>query len=77
MLPFLKPKKMASVIMSARTPDGKEVLKGPEDEASPENIKLAQDLISAVHSKDAEAVAAVLSKLQEIDEAEDAEAREE
>lgn len=77
MLPFLKPKKMASVVMSARTADGKEVLKGPEDEASPENLKLAQDLISAVHAKDAEAVAAIISKLQEMDEAEDAEEREE
>lgn len=60
MLPFLKPKKMASVIMASRKPDGSAAPDKKEDEKAPESISAAESLISAVHSKDAEAVAKAL-----------------
>ncbi len=54
-LPFLKPKRMASTIMATRAADGTE--KPPEDSS------LAQKLMDAIHSKDVSALAAVLKTL--------------
>ncbi len=58
MLPFLKPKTVAGIIMTKRKSDGGMEL--PENEG-PEGDSLeacAEDLIRAIHSKDARAVAA-------------------
>lgn len=64
MLPFLKPEKISSVIMSKRKPDGGAEVVGemePDGDASSSMLQsAAEDLIKAVHSKDASAVAAAL-----------------
>ena len=69
MLPFLKPKKIASVI-SARTMsnEGKQM---PEDikEHSSDFMACAHAMMSAISNKDAEALAEALQKLQSIDAA--------
>jgi len=64
MLPFLKPNKMAAVIMANRKPDGGVSDEKEEGEASPELMNMAEDLISAVHMKDAKAVAEILESLK-------------
>ena len=74
MLPFLKPKKMASVIMAVRAKNGTEKSSKPADEHKPEHVELAQKLISAIHAKDAEAVASVLESLMDTEAAEQPEA---
>ena len=77
MLPFLKPKKMASVVMAVRAKDGTEKSSKPEGEHKREHMELAQKLISAVHAKDAEAVASVLESLMDAEADEAPEAKEE
>lgn len=57
MLPFLKPDKMASVVMAARKPDGSLEPKGEEGEMDHGKLSAAEDLIRAIHAKDAKAVA--------------------
>lgn len=57
MLPFLQPKKAASVIIAKRAKTGEEVASAPEGEHSPEHIDAAEKIISAVHAKDANALA--------------------
>lgn len=69
MLPFLKPKKLATVIVS-KMKDGQ---MKPEEEQSSDLLQCAEELIKAIHSKDAEAVAKVLQDLQEYDNALDEE----
>lgn len=68
MLPFLKPKQVASVIVANRHPDPDGTLEsqGPEDEMHPGLMSAAEDLIRAVHSKDAHAVAGALQSAFEI-----------
>ena len=61
MLPFLEPKKMASVLMTKHTDKGNEPL-NMEGEHPPELMQAAQDLIKAVESKDASAVCDALCK---------------
>lgn len=57
MLPFLQPKKLASTIIARRLEDGSSKPDEREDEHKPELMKACEDLISAVHSKDASKVA--------------------
>lgn len=66
MLPFLKPKKMSSVIIAKIKPEGKIEPSHEEGEEMPELIGAAESLISAVHSKDANAVAECLKAAFEI-----------
>ncbi len=66
MLPFMKPKAMTGLIISKRKPDDK-----PEETHSEGNENqgleaAAEDLIRAVHSKDAKAVAAAMRAAFEI-----------
>lgn len=60
MLPFLAPKKTVSVIMAKRKPDGPMEDMHEEGESHPELLMAAEDLIRAVHGKDAHAVADAL-----------------
>jgi hypothetical protein len=60
MLPFLAPKKQAGVIIAKRTPDAKTEVKSEEGEHPPGLMAAAEDLISAVHAKDAKAVASAI-----------------
>jgi hypothetical protein len=60
MIPFMEPKKLASVIVAKRKPDGNMEVKGEEGEMMPEVMMIAEDLIRAVHDKDASAVAEAL-----------------
>lgn len=73
MLPFLKPKKLASVIMANSKKDGGVEPMQEEGEARPEHMSMAEELIGGVHSKDASKVAKVLQKMQEMDDASDEE----
>lgn len=59
MLPFLKPKKAGTVMVSEYS-DGKMMSKGEKDEIDPGVMAAAEDLISAVHMKDAKSVAMAL-----------------
>lgn len=63
MLPFLAPKKLASVIIATKKADGGLVDQHREDEHNPELIKVADAFIRAVHAKDSEAVADAFIKL--------------
>lgn len=63
MLPFLRPKQIASVIMSKQTPDGHIEDQHKEDEQHPMLVKHAEDLVRAVHAKDSEAVAGAMSNI--------------
>lgn len=62
MLPFLRPDKMVSVIVAKRKPEGQVEDLHKEDEAHPDLIMAAEDLIRAVHSKDTQAVADALEQ---------------
>lgn len=66
MLPFLAPKKIASVIMAKTKPEGGVEDERHEDEQDPGLMSAAEDLISAVHAKDAAAVAEALEAAFEI-----------
>jgi hypothetical protein len=58
MLPFLKPKKQAGVMIATVKPDGE--MKTKDASHAPELMGIAEDLISAVSMKDAGAVADAL-----------------
>lgn len=60
MLPFLKPKTVAGLIMTKRKPDGGQEV--PENESTPDDSLAAccEDLIQAFHAKDAKSVASAL-----------------
>lgn len=72
MLPFLKPKVAVSVII-ARQKDGKLTDQHEEGQEHAKYLETAEKLISAVHSKDAEAVAKILMSMHGEDEAEESE----
>lgn len=59
-LPFLKHRKLATIIMAKRKPEGSMEMMGEEGEEHPQLMYAAEDLISAVHAKDAKAVAEAL-----------------
>lgn len=70
MLPFLKPRAVAGLIVSKRKPDGSTEPEHVEgDEAAPLEAA-AEDLIRAIHSKDTKAVAAALKAAFEISDSE-------
>lgn len=58
-LPFLNPRKTASIIMAKMTPKGVESEK-EEGEHSPEFMKAVEDLMSAIAMKDSKAAADAL-----------------
>jgi hypothetical protein len=67
MLPFLKPKRAASVIMTTRSAAGEKVGADQEQgEQNPELMSIAEKLIGAVHAKDASAVAEALQAAQSL-----------
>jgi len=65
MLPFLQPKKIQSVIMAARKPEGSIELQPEEAEASDLEMA-AEELIRAVHAKDVKAVTAAIQACFEL-----------
>lgn len=65
MLPFLAPKKQAGVIIAKRVGDKTEV-ESEEGEHAPGLMASAEDLISAVHAKDAKAVASAIKAAFEV-----------
>jgi hypothetical protein len=67
MLPFLKPKHVATTIMARVKPEG-----GVEH-GDHKLLPLAEKLVEAIYSKDAHGVASILEKLQETDNATDEE----
>jgi hypothetical protein len=71
MLPFLKPKNIASTIISSYKPEGKLADEHEEGDMHPELMKHAESLISAVHAKDAKAVAEAMQAMMEQDDAAD------
>lgn len=61
MLPFLKPKKLASIIIAKRAkPDGATTPVKEEGEHAPELMSAAEGIISAINNKDAGALASAL-----------------
>lgn len=66
MLPFLQPKKMASVIVSSRKSDGSKGPEKEEGEHDPGFMSASEDLISAIHAKDAKGVADALKAAYEM-----------
>lgn len=66
MLPFLQPKKIATMMVASKKPDGSIEQEGPADEPNHALLAAAEDLISAVHMKDAKAVAEAIESAFEI-----------
>ena len=66
MLPFLKPKITTSVVIAKHKPEGGLEPLHEEGHEMPELVGAAEELISAVHSKDAHAVAEALKSAFEI-----------
>lgn len=66
MLPFLAPKKQAGVIIAKRKPDGGIEAMHEEGEHEPGLMAAAEDLISAVHAKDAKGVADAIKAAFEV-----------
>ena len=64
MLPFLKPRKIADVIIETRSKGIKQP-ENEENEADESLIKLAESIISAIHNKDAKSLANALNELKE------------
>lgn len=66
MIPFLKPKQIGSVIQTKRQSDGTTKVDKEEGGQDPGMISVAEDLIQAIHAKDATAVAEALSAYQDM-----------
>ena len=66
MLPFLAHRKIANIIVAKQKPDGTLETKGEKDEHDPALISAAEDLIRAVHAKDASAVVDALKAADEV-----------
>lgn len=65
MLPFMKPKQSGSIIQ-AKYSDGGMEIENEEGQHSPGIMSAAEDLISAVHMKDAKGVADALKAHHEM-----------
>lgn len=63
MLPFLQPKKLASVIIARQKEDGSVVPEHEEGEQSPELKSHAANLIRAMHAKDEDGVAEAMQDI--------------
>jgi len=70
MLPFLQPKKAAAVMIAKRKPSGSIEPMHEEGEQDPGLMSAAEDLISAVHAKDAKGVADALKAAFEMADSE-------
>ena len=68
-LPFMKKRQVAALIIQNRTPDGVKT-EGAEDSQDQGLMSCAEDLIRAVHAKDAQAVASAMRAAFEILESE-------
>lgn len=66
MLPFLKPKKLASVIIAQTKSDGSPAEHKQEGEHSPELMKAAEDAIGGFHAKDASAVVNAMTRMHRL-----------
>lgn len=66
MLPFLKPKKLASTIIASTKKDGGLQPKREEGEHSPELMKAAEDAIGGFHAKDAKALVSAMSRMHKL-----------
>lgn len=66
MLPFLKPKKLSAIIIHKTKPEGGTEPMHEEGEEMPELVGAAENLISAVHAKDAHATAEAIKAAFEI-----------
>lgn len=66
MLPFLKPEKMATVIVARRKSDGSQEVKNEDGEHPPELIAAAEDLIRAISSKSAKDVATAMKNCMDV-----------
>ncbi len=61
MLPFLKPKKIASLVISKRKPDGAGIeAEASADDADAGAVACAEGILRAIESKDARALASAL-----------------
>ena len=70
MLPFLKPKHISSVIIATHSPEKGIQDEHEEGEEMPGLISASEDLIKAIHAKDAKAVASALKAADDIMDAE-------
>lgn len=68
MLPFLKPKQLASTIIANYK---KDKVMPESEENNNELMSLAESLISAIHEKDASKVANLLKELTNIEESDE------
>lgn len=66
MLPFLKPKTVAGLIISTRKPDGSKTEEHSEDNEDEGLDACASDLIKAIHAKDIKAVSSALKAAFEL-----------
>jgi hypothetical protein len=72
-LPFLKPKKIASVIIARHSADGSHKVEGEEGESLPKFMDQAERMMKALKSEDIGALASVLQEVQSEDEKEEQE----
>lgn len=63
MLPFLKARKLAGMIVSSRKADGTEEERHEEGQHTEELLNASEALIRAVHAKDAVAVADAMKSM--------------
>ena len=66
MLPFLKPKAVAGLIISHRKPDGSKEESHTEGNENEALEACAEDLIRAIHAKDAKSAAAAFKAAFEV-----------
>lgn len=71
MLPFLKPKPVAGVIVATRKPDG-DGMDQTDDDQDAGFMSAAEDLIRSLHAKDAKGVAAAFRAAFDILDSEEA-----
>jgi hypothetical protein len=71
MLPFLKPKQVAGVILSKRKSDGQTEVEGTAGDEDQALMSCAGDLIRAVHAKDEQAVCSALRSAFQVLESEE------
>lgn len=66
MLPFLKPKAVSGIIISHRKSDGSDPKNEPEDQEDQGLMACAEQMIRAMHAKDAQGVAEAFKAAFEI-----------
>lgn len=66
MLPFLNPNRISATLIAKRKPDGGLESKGQDGDMDAGIMSAAEDLIRAVHSKDARSVAKALKSAFEM-----------